>query len=173
MLGRMVLTELMADDAAAVLGLLSDWNVVRYMLIPLCRSSQDARRFVETANEQQGSLRWITRAIRERADGELVGLCGLGVVAEREEAEAWYLVDPRHWGKGVAGAALGQLLNIAFDELSVHRVWATCLPENPASARVLEKSGFRREGLLRKNLKVHGEWLDSWLYAMLREERSR
>jgi len=46
---------------------------------------------------------------------------------------------------------------IGFSEMSLHRIWATCLPENPASARVLEKAGMRKEGFLVKNLKIHGE----------------
>ncbi len=54
----------------------------------------------------------------------------------------------------------------------VHRIWATCLPENPASARVMEKVGMRKEGFLLKNLKIHGVWKSSFLYAMLAEEWS-
>jgi RimJ/RimL family protein N-acetyltransferase len=54
--------------------------------------------------------------------------------------------------------------------MSLHRIWATCLPENPASARVLEKAGMRKEGFLVKNLKIHGEWKSSSLYAILAEE---
>jgi len=52
----------------------------------------------------------------------------------------------------------------------LHRLWATCLPENPASARVLEKVGFRREGLMREALRIHGQWRDAFLYAMLSTE---
>ena len=44
------------------------------------------------------------------------------------------------------------------------------MPENPASGRVLEKVGMRKEGFLKSHLKIHGEWKDCFLYAMLREE---
>ncbi len=47
------------------------------------------------------------------------------------------------------------------------------IPQNPASAKVLKKAGMRREGYLRKHLRVHGEWHDSFLYAILREEWRR
>jgi RimJ/RimL family protein N-acetyltransferase len=56
--------------------------------------------------------------------------------------------------------------------MSLHRIWATCLPENPASACVLEKAGMRKEGFLVKNLKIQGEWKSSFLYAILAEEWS-
>jgi RimJ/RimL family protein N-acetyltransferase len=49
-------------------------------------------------------------------------------------------------------------------------MFATCLPENPASARVLEKVGMRKECFQPKNLKIHGVWHDCVLYALLREE---
>jgi RimJ/RimL family protein N-acetyltransferase len=90
-----------------------------------------------------------------------------------EEGEIWYLVAPESWGKGIATKAAKHLLDFGFGELSLHRIWATCLPENPASARVLEKVGMRKEGLLVKNLMIHGVWKSSFLYAILAEEWSR
>lgn len=53
----------------------------------------------------------------------------------------------------------------------MHRVTATCDVANPASARVLEKIGMRREGHLRKNSLMKGTWRDSFLYAALEEDR--
>ena len=58
-----------------------------------------------------------------------------------KEGEIWYLVEPESWGKGIATESVNHLLNFGFGELGLHRIWATCLPENPASARVMEKVG--------------------------------
>ena len=52
-------------------------------------------------------------------------------------------------------------------------MFATCLPENPALSRVLEKIGMRQEGYQAKNLKIHDVWHDSYLYAILRAEWER
>jgi [ribosomal protein S5]-alanine N-acetyltransferase len=90
-----------------------------------------------------------------------------------EEGEIWYLVEPESWGRGIATGAVKHLIDFGFGELGLHRIWATCLPDNPASARVLEKVGMRKEGFLVKNLKIHREWKSSFLYAMLAEEWSR
>jgi ribosomal-protein-alanine N-acetyltransferase len=54
----------------------------------------------------------------------------------------------------------------------MHRVWAVCDPDNPASQRVLEKCALRGEGRLRHDLLVHGEWRDSLLYAALAGDRA-
>ena len=88
------------------------------------------------------------------------------------DGEIWYLINPESWGKGIATNAVKPLLQLAFSEMGLHRIWATYLPENPASARVLEKAGMRKEGFLVKNLKIHGEWRSSFLYAILTEEWS-
>jgi len=96
----------------------------------------------------------------------------LVILRGAEEGEIWYLVEPESWGKGIATEAAKQLLDYGFGELGLHRIWATCLPENPASAQVLEKVGMRREGFLVKNLKIQGVWKSSFLYAMLAEEWS-
>ncbi len=69
-----------------------------------------------------------------------------------EEGEIWYLVNPACWRRGIATEF--------------------ALPQNPAAVRVLEKAGMRKEGLLLKNLKIHGGWKSSYLYAMLAEEWS-
>jgi RimJ/RimL family protein N-acetyltransferase len=100
----------------------------------------------------------------------LVGLCGVAILRGAEEGEIWYLVEPESWGAGIATEAAKHLVDFGFRELGFHRIWATCLPENPASARVLEKLGMRKEGSLVKNLKIHGVWKSSFLYAILSEE---
>ncbi len=86
------------------------------------------------------------------------------------EGELWYLVAPEWWSRGIGSSAAEQFLELGFQELQLHRIWATCLPENPARARVLEKSGVRREGFCKKNLRIHGEWRDSFLFAILAGE---
>jgi RimJ/RimL family protein N-acetyltransferase len=90
-----------------------------------------------------------------------------------QEAEAWYLLRPALWGCGLISEAMATVVDHGFVRLGLHRIWATCLPENPASSRVLERLHFRREGLLREGLRIHGEWRDAQLYALLAAEWSR
>ena len=109
-------------------------------------------------------------AVTEREAAGVIGLCRLVLRPELEEGELWYLLQPPRWGRGLVAEAARALVDHGFQQLALHRIRARCLPENPASARVLEKLGFRREGLLRQNLRIHGEWRDSQLYAMLAGE---
>lgn len=169
-----VLRRLERADIDAVHALVSNMEVVRHMLMPLC-SREDSEKFLRDSLMESPSDSWrsIVRAIVECSSGDLVGLCGVVILRGSEEGEIWYLVDPKAWGKGIATEAAKRLLDLGFGELGLHRLWASCLPENPASARVLEKAGMRKEGFLVKNLKIHGVWKSSFLYAMLDEEFSK
>jgi len=164
------LRPLELTDLESVHELLSDWSVVRHMLFPLC-SRQDSEKFLLDAVVQPETTAWrsIVRGITD-SSSVLIGLCGIAILRGSEEGEIWYLVRPDHWGRGLATRAAGQLIDFGFRELCLHRIWACCLPENPASAKVLEKVGMRREGLRRENLKIHGVWKDSVLYAVLADE---
>jgi RimJ/RimL family protein N-acetyltransferase len=165
------LRRLESRDIDAVHALISRMDVVRHMLLPLC-SREESEKFLRDSLLESPSDPWrsIVRAITDDPRGDLVGLCGVAVLRGAEDGEAWYLVEPERWGRGIATEALKHLLEFAFGDLRLHRIWATCLPENPASARVLEKVGMRKEGFLVKNLKIHGVWKSSSLYAILAEE---
>jgi len=167
------LRTLQGDDLDAVHALISNMEVVRYMLLPVC-SREESKKFLLGSINETPSDPWrsIVRAIVSGPDGELVGLCGLVNLRGNSDGEIWYLINPQSWGKGIATKAVKQLLQVGFSEMSLHRIWATCLPENPASARVLEKAGMRKEGFLVKNLRIHGEWRSSFLYAILADEWS-
>jgi [ribosomal protein S5]-alanine N-acetyltransferase len=163
-----------SGDINAVHALISRMDVVRHMLLPLC-SREESEKFLRDSLLESPTDPWrsIVRAISDSPRSDLVGLCGVVILRGAEEGEIWYLVEPESWGNGIATEAAKHLLDFGFGELGLHRIWATCLPENPASARVLEKVGMRKEGFLVKNLKIHGVWKSSFLYAMLAEEWSR
>ena len=81
-----------------------------------------------------------------------------------------YCLDDAAWGHGYATEAGRALLQWAFDTLDLNRVQAETDTRNAASARVLEKLGFVREGTLREDCVVNGEVSDSWVYGLIRRE---
>jgi ribosomal-protein-alanine N-acetyltransferase len=107
-------------------------------------------------------------------DGEFCGQLTIGNVTHGALRSAWigYWVASSATGRGVATAALALGLDHCFGAVKLHRVEATVRPENAASRRVLEKVGFREEGLLRRYLDVDGAWRDHLLYAITVEEVS-
>ena len=107
------------------------------------------------------------------ADGELAG--GIGYMrktdVERIGAEVGYWLGRAFWGRGIATAALRLLTAHAFAaDPELRRLWAVPFARNVASARVLEKCGYRLEGTLRQSAIKDGVVLDQWMYAITRDD---
>lgn len=108
-------------------------------------------------------------------DGIPIGSIGLfDVDRESESAEIGYSLGSAWWGKGYATEAVDAVLRFAFGEIGLHRVQATCHPENTTSERVLEKCGMVFEGTMREaQLNPDGSRSDLKLYAVLATDRRR
>jgi RimJ/RimL family protein N-acetyltransferase len=119
---------------------------------------------------------WLAKRIEDRwanvieLDGEAVG----GVGATRRHvpglAEVGYWVLERARGRNAATDATHLLTRWLFEATNIERVQATVEPSNVASQRVLEKSGFQREGLLRGYASLGGERRDVFLYGKLERD---
>jgi len=169
------LRELVEKDEERLFQILSQEKVIRYTLFPFMDRDQVKTFLKATIDERTKETRkYVTMAITLNESNTLNGLCGLVLNPAHEDAEVWYLLDPEHWNKGIATKAVAKALQKGFTDYHAHRIWATCLPENPPSARVLEKAGFRKEGYLKEHLKIRGAWKDCYLYVILdREWRGR
>jgi [ribosomal protein S5]-alanine N-acetyltransferase len=103
---------------------------------------------------------------------ELVGRIQLSGIARGPFQNAYlgYFVSERHNGCGYATEAVRQAVGHAFGPLELHRVQAGVVLRNPGSIRVLEKAGFREEGLALRYLRIKGVWEDHKLFAVTSEE---
>lgn len=85
----------------------------------------------------------------------------------RESALLGYSLDQEHNGKGYTTEATNLVVNYAFEILKLHRIEAGVMPVNIGSIRVLEKAGFHKEGIAKKNVKINGSWEDHQMLAIL------
>jgi RimJ/RimL family protein N-acetyltransferase len=110
-------------------------------------------------------------AVVERASGRLIGeMYFFARSMADKHAEIGYIFHPDVHGKGYATEASRAVLAIAFDHYGLHRVSAECDVRNPASYRVMEKLGMRREAHFVEHMWFKGEWSDSYVYAILDRE---
>ena len=102
---------------------------------------------------------------------EAIGCIGLtiGQDVHHLTAELGYWLAEPFWGQGIMPLAIGVVVKYAFGTLGLNRVHADPYTTNPASARVLEKAGFEREGILRASVIKDGKILDQALYAKIRD----
>ncbi len=99
-----------------------------------------------------------------------VGVVGLSVERAHRRGVLGYWVGVPYWGQEYATEAVRALVAYGFRTLGLERIEATCFVRNPASARVLEKAGLLREGLLRGYVLKNGQREDVYVYGLLRED---
>ena len=107
-------------------------------------------------------------AVVERSTGRVIGDTTMWVEQKDQRGTLGYIFDPGCWGKGYATEAARLTVGFAFERLGLKRVEAECFVWHPASARVLEKVGMRREGTLRQRTLKSGIWHDDFMYGMTR-----
>ncbi|MGE0629658.1 MAG: GNAT family N-acetyltransferase [Hyphomicrobiaceae bacterium] len=129
------------------------------------------RHYAREAREGVGYAYFIFRADDERLLGGLT-LSNVRRGVSQSASLGYWLGEP-YVRRGYMSAAVEAIARFGFEDLDLHRIEAACLPVNEASIRVLERCGFRREGLARRYLKINGEWQDHLLYARLDEDAGR
>ena len=166
---RLLIREFVPDDQADVHAYASQAETVRYM----DWGPNTPEQTVDFLHRKLASQRALPRAEYELAvalkeTGRVIGGVGLRVSRPQHFAgDMGYVFDPQYWGRGYCTEAAGALLEFGLRDLNLHRIYATCDPDNRASARVMEKIGMRYEGRLRDYTWEKGKWRDSLVYARL------
>ena len=145
---RLVLRRPKLSDAAAMYGYGRDPEVTRYMDWRTHTTVADAVAFLGGAASRWDSGEEYSWAITVKPDDRTIGSIACRV---RDHAvDLGYVLSRDHWRRGYATEAAQKVLEWAATLADVYRVWAICDVENAASARVLEKIGMSREGVLRR-----------------------
>ena len=127
--------------------------------------SSDAECYINFAHEQQRDL-YAAIVVDGAAGGAIAFRFGEDV--HRRSAEIGYWIGEEFWGKGIATEATIAITEHAFSTTDMLRAYACVYSWNPASARVLEKAGYVREGVMRSHVVKDGEILDALVYAKIR-----
>jgi [ribosomal protein S5]-alanine N-acetyltransferase len=158
-------------DKDAVYALQSNAHVLRYWDSPPWTHRERADRFIAKCSQMANDGSGLRVAVERIDDGKFVGWCALNEWnPEFKSISLGYCFDDSVWGKGFATEAAAVLLKWAYESLDLNRVQAHTDTRNTASARVLEKLGFKREGTLREDCIVNGDVSDTWAYGLLRRE---
>jgi len=169
---RLVLRDFIENDWEVVHEYGSDAEVARYMPWGP-NTEEDTRALIARAiaSRSEEPRTKFELAVTIAESGRLIGGCGIRISRPDDlGADMGYCLRRDCWGIGFGTEASRALVAFGFQELGLHRIVATCDPENTASSHVLEKTGMRREALLRSDSKIDGRWRDSYLYAIIEEE---
>lgn len=152
------------SDSNRLIILANNENVSKYLVytFPYPYTKADADWWIATGSHEQGS---VARVIEWH--GEFVG--GVGITPQTgwrgHIAEIGYWLGEEYWGRGIATLALDRMTRLVFDDFGFKKLFAPVLAPNRASMRVLEKNGYRLEGVLEKEVVKHDRYFDVYHYA--------
>jgi len=169
---RLVLRALSQDDAQTVARLAGRREITHTTIsIPHPCSVKQAQQWIATHAGQQDSSKETAFGITTKADGQLIGVVGLREIdTEHAQAEIGCWIGVEWWGNGYAAEAAKTVIDYAFQELKLNRIYGHYMVRNPASGRVLAKIGMKPEGLLRQRVRKWGVFEDVVLMAIIQDD---
>lgn len=160
---------IMADAEAIFKCYAQDPEVTRYVTWRPHQNLSETQQFLSTCIDAWQGDRRFPYSIVLKNKSALVGMIEITIANFR--AEVGYVLARQHWGQGIMTEAARALVDWALSQPQIYRVWAVCDVENAASARVLEKVGMQREGILRRYImhpNVSNEPRDCYCYAIVK-----
>lgn len=168
---RLALRWLTPDDAPDQFSLFSDPQVTRYWSTPAWTDMAQAHAFVDSALADYASGDGLRFSIMLRDSDTFLGSVKLyDFFEQNRRCDIGYALLPAHWGKGYLAEAMVALLDYAFGTLNLNRIEADIDPRNEASAKLLDKMAFQKEGYMRERWIVNGEICDTAFYGLLKRD---
>ena len=168
---RVRLRWLTADDVDGLFAIFSDELMMRYWSSTPMKARAEAEELLLRIQRQFADKSGFQWGVERKADGALLGTCTLfNIHRGNMRAELGYCLHSAHWGRGYMGEALATLIDHSFRALNLRRLEADVDPDNASSLRILDRMGFRREGLLRERWNVGGAIQDSVILGLLARE---
>ena len=167
---RLLLRPWTESDIPALIPLIGAREVAATTLrIPHPYTYEDAEAFLRHSREVNEGGQGVRLAVLLREDATLCGGIGLVTEPRHQHAELGYWLGVPYWGKGYATEAARAVVDYGFNELKLHRIFASHFPNNPASGRILRKIGMTYEGRLRDHIYKWDEFHDMELYGIVQQ----
>lgn len=170
---RLFIRPFLETDLEPFLAYRSDPEVARYQGWRMPYTRERAEAFLSDMIKASPGTpdQWYQAAIVRQDTGDMIGDCAFYILPQDHRQAEIGLTLARHaWRQGYGVESTLRLVSYLFDELELHRVRANCDPANLGATRVLEQSGFRREGVFLESPWFNGQYLDEVWYAMLKRE---
>lgn len=165
---RVRLRWLTDGDVDALFAVFSDPLMMRYWATPPLRVRAEAEAYLASIRSGFAGKSLFQWGVERKEDGRVIGTCTLlHIDTASRRAELGYGLGSPYWRKGYMSEVLTALIGYAFGTLKLRRLEADVDPRNESSLRILDRLGFRREGLLRERWNVGGEIQDTAFLGLL------
>lgn len=168
---RLVLNQVLYSDINAIKDLAGHPKIAETTLnIPSSYTIQDATNWINGIYEGYKKNTQITFAIRTKHYLTLMGAISLKINQKFNNAEIGYWVGVPYWNKGYATEVLARIIRFCFEDLLLHKIFATYLAHNEPSGKVMRKNGMVREGVLKDHIKKGEKYFDLIQYRLTKSE---
>ena len=168
---RLIIREWSESDLAPFLEIAGDPEVMRYIGAGIVWTQAQVEEFLERQGENVTKNGFCVGPLESKADGQLLGHCGIQYLGTTAEIEVGWWLAKRQWGQGFATEAGRGAMTFAFDELNLDQVLAIAHPENKPSHRVMERLGMQFQRRLKgRELGLPRADAEMVLYRILRQE---
>ncbi|MGN7864349.1 GNAT family N-acetyltransferase [Chryseobacterium sp. 22458] len=165
---RLKLRRADSNDIHELFALRSDPQIMQYIPKPPAANLEEISEHLRIIEEKISSNKLINWAITLKDDSKMIGTIGYyHIKPEHYRAEIGYMLLPGYQGKGYVTEAINLVVDYGFSAMELHSIEALIDPENIASARVLEKCGFIKEGHFKENEFYDGKFIDTVIYSKL------
>lgn len=170
---NLIIREFKSEDLQSVHIYSSDKETTEFMDWGP-NSENETQAFINEMLEEQNlnTRKFYVFGITLKNTDSVIGSIGLEIQSlENKNASFGYILNKHFWNRGIVTEASECILNFGFNDLELHRIWATCRPENTKSIYLLKKLGFKKEGHLKDDKLIHGIFRDSVLFAKIKQDR--
>lgn len=156
-------------DAKNIAKYINDQTIYNNTLrIPYPYKLKDANEWLARTLPQYRKRKPSKFYLAVEVKNEVVGFIGLMEIQGGHKAELGYWLARKHWKKGIMSEAVKEIVDYGFKKFGLVRIYAYVFPHNKGSQKVLIKNGFRKEGMLRKNIIKDGKYMDDILFAKIK-----
>ena len=171
---RLILRPCTMDDAPAMYrNWAGDDEVTKHLTWPTHTSAEVSRRVLSdwTSHYPEPDFYNWAIVLKENGPEPIGSIAVVGIDQKVDSAHIGYCMSRSHWRRGIMPEALTAVIAFLFDQVGFNRIEADHDPNNPASGRVMEKSGMRHEGILRQAGRSNQGIIDVSRWAILRSDR--
>ena len=169
---RLRLRPVKSSDAEVIQKAASTREIADTMIsLPHPYPDGEAERYILRQQAEQKKGQSVTFIIEKKVGERFCGVIEVRQIEqEHSQAELSFWLAVEDWGQGYMSEVIRTLLQFGFEVLGLNRFYAYHMLRNPATGRVLEKNGFKQEGLLRQRVRKWGKFEDVALWAILRKD---
>ncbi|QJD82784.1 GNAT family N-acetyltransferase [Cohnella herbarum] len=170
---RLILRQLRHEDAVDLFDYFSKDEVTEFYDLDSFTELKQAEELIENWNEKFNNSLTIRWGIALKSEGRIIGTCGFHKwVKKHFKAEIGYELSPRYWRQGYMKEAIDTVMKYGFEVLELNRIEALIHSGNTSSQKVLEKTGFKEEGLLKEYFYEKKRFIDAVIFSKLKKDNN-